>query len=50
MVKLPRHDLGYFFGKKFFGNNGFQNMFIYQPFNTLEFKNKKNNSTDYVIC
>ena len=31
IVKMQTHDLSYFLGKYFFGNYGFQNMFIYQP-------------------
>ena len=33
------HDLSYFLGKSFFGDDGFQNMFVcQQTFNLLEFK------------
>ena len=31
IVEMQTHDLRYFLGKYFFGNYGFQNMFIYQP-------------------
>ena len=39
IVKLETNDLNYFLGKKFFGDDGSQNMFVYQPtFNMLELK------------
>ena len=39
IVKLQIHDLSYFLGKIFFGDNNFQNMFIFQPRrNMLELK------------
>ena len=39
MVKLQTHDLTYFLGKNFLDNDGFQNMFVYQPtFNVMDFK------------
>ena len=31
IVKLQTHDLSYFLGKNFFGDDGSQNMFAYQP-------------------
>ena len=31
IVKLQTHDLSYFLGKIFFGDDGSQNMFFYQP-------------------
>ena len=38
-VKLETNDLNYFLGKIFFGDDGSQNMFVYQPtFNMLELK------------
>ena len=37
IVKLETNDLNYFLGKNFFGDDGSQNMFVYQPtFNMLE--------------
>ena len=48
IVKLETHGVSYFLGKKFLGDNGPQNMFIYQPtYNTLELK--KDMGTDYVL-
>ena len=39
MVKLQTHDLTYFLGKIILVNDGFQNMFVYQPtFNVMDFK------------
>ena len=39
IVKLETNDLNYFLGKNFFGDDGSQNMFVYQPtFNMLELK------------
>ena len=39
IVKLQTHDSSYFLDKNFFGDDGFQNMFVYQPaLNTLELK------------
>ena len=36
------HDLSFFLSEKYFGNNAFQNMFIYQPaLDTLELKKKQ---------
>ena len=36
------HDLSFFLSEKNFGNNAFQNMFIYQPtLDTLELKKDK---------
>ena len=29
LEKLQTCDLSYFLGKKYFGDNGFQNMFVY---------------------
>ena len=43
IVKLETHDLSYFLGKifLFFGYDGFQNLFVYQPtLSTLELKKK----------
>ena len=41
-------DLSYFVAKNFFGDDGFQNMFVYQPtLDTLKLKNDK--GTDYVL-
>ena len=34
-MKLETHDLNYFLGKKFFGDAGSQNMFVYQPTFTM---------------
>ena len=31
IVKLQTLDLSYFLGQNFFGDDGFQNMFVYQP-------------------
>ena len=48
VIKLKTYDLIQFLGKIFFGDDGFQNMFVYQPtFNMLELKIDK--GTDYVI-
>ena len=48
IMKLEAFDLSYFHGKFLFGDDGFQNVLIYQPtFNTLELK--KGKGTDYVI-
>ena len=38
VVKMKTYDLSYFLGKSFFGDDGFQNTFVYQP--TLELKKK----------
>ena len=47
IVKLRTHDLS-FLGKSFLGDDGFQNMFVYQPtLRMLELK--KDKGTDYVI-
>ena len=36
-MKLQTNDLSYFHGRDFFGDNGFQNMFVYEPtFNMSE--------------
>ena len=41
-VKLQKHDLSFFLGKNLFGDNGFQNMFVYQPtFYALELKKRQ---------
>ena len=41
--KLQTFDLGYFFGKTFYGNGGFQNMFVSQPtFIATDFKQENN--------
>ena len=46
--KLKTFDLSYFLGKTLFGDDGFRNMFVYQPtLNTLGLK--ENNATNYVI-
>ena len=38
-IKLQTYDLSYFLGRNSFGDNSFQNTFVYQPkFNTLELK------------
>ena len=34
IMKLKMHDLNYFLGKKFFGDDGSQNIFVHRP--TLE--------------
>ena len=64
VIKLKTYDLIHFLGKIFFGDDGFQNMFVYQPtFNPLDgFQNmfvyqptfnplelKIEKGTDYVI-
>ena len=47
-MKLQAFDSSYFCGKTFFGDDGFQNVLVYQPrFNTLEIK--KDKKTEYVI-
>ena len=47
-MKLQAPNSSNFCGKKFFGGDGFQSMFVYQPtFNVLELK--KHKSTEYVI-
>ena len=39
IVKLHTHDLNYFLAKHFFGDDDFQNMFVYQrTLSTLELK------------
>ena len=39
IVKLKTHDLSYILGKNFLGDDGSQNMFVYQPtLSTLELK------------
>ena len=46
--KLQTLDLNYFLGRYFFDDDGFQNMFVYQPiFNTFDLK--KDKGTEYVI-
>ena len=45
---MKTFDLSYFLGKNVFGDEGFQNMFVYQPvFSTLELKEEK--GTEFVI-
>ena len=47
IVKLQTHVLSYFLGKTFVGDDGIQNMFVYQPtLSTLELK--KDKDTKYV--
>ena len=47
-MKFQELDTSYFHGKNFFGDDGFQNIFVYQPtFNTLELK--KGKGTEFVI-
>ena len=47
-MKIKTYDLHYLIGKNIFGDDGSQNMFVYQPtFNTLELKPDK--GTDYII-
>ena len=42
------HDLSYFLGKNFWGDDGSQNMLVYQPaFSTLQLN--KDKGIDYVI-
>ena len=44
MLKLQAFDLTFwgFFGKHFFGDDGFQNIFVYQPtLNMLELKKRQ---------
>ena len=42
LVKLQTHNLSYFLGKKFFDDDGFQNLFVYQPtLDILELKQDK---------
>ena len=39
IVQLQAFDSGYFYGKIFFGDDGFQNIFVYQPtYSNLELK------------
>ena len=39
---MQTHSLSYFLCKCFFGDDGFQNMIVYQPtLNTLKFGNEK---------
>ena len=46
--KLQTLNLNYFLGRYFFDDDGFQNMFVYQPiFNTFDLK--KDKGTEYVI-
>ena len=48
IVKLETHDLSYLLGKIFFGDDGSQNVFIYQrKLSTLELK--KDKGTNYVF-
>ena len=47
-MKLQTHDLIFFLGKRFFGDDGFKKMFVYQATrDTLELK--KDKGTDYVL-
>ena len=47
-MKLQTHDLSYFLSQKSFVDDGFQNMFVYQPtLDTLELTKRK--GTDYVL-
>ena len=46
--KLGTHDSSYFLDKNDFGNDGFQNMFVYEP-GLITFELKKDKSTDYVL-
>ena len=48
-MKLETHDLNYFLGKKFFGDDGSQNIFVYQPTFTMLELNIGKVTTDYVI-
>ena len=42
--KMQIFDLSCFLGQKFFGDDGFQNMFVYQPtFSTLDIKKQMMN-------
>ena len=42
VVKQQTHDLNYFLGKIFFGDDGSQNMFVYHPtLETLQLKKDK---------
>ena len=55
--KIKTFDLSYFLGKMFFGDGGFQNMFVYQPtLYTLELKRTRTlnmfwvgNQKEYVL-
>ena len=48
IIKLQTHDFHHTLGKNVFGDDGFQNVFFYQPtVNTLELKEDK--GTDYVV-
>ena len=47
-MKLEAFDSSYFCSKNLFGDDGFQNMFLYQPtFNMLKFKIDM--GTNYVL-
>ena len=47
--KLKISDLSYFLGKNFFGDDAFQNIFVYQPtFSKLGLKEGKR--TEYIIA
>ena len=47
-MKLQTHDLSCFLGRKFYGDDGFQNIFVYQPlFSMLELR--KDKGTDYAF-
>ena len=44
IVKLQTCDLSYFLGESFFGDYGFQNIFVYQPsLRTLQLKKDNGN-------
>ena len=48
ILKLQTHDLSYFLGKNFFGDDGSQNMFVCQPiFSLLQLQRDK--GTDYTL-
>ena len=48
-MKLQMLDLVFFYDKHFFDDDGFQNMFAYQPaFSVLQVK--KGKDIDFVIC
>ena len=48
IVKLETLDLNFFLAKYFFGDDGFRNMFVYQPtLDTLDLK--KDRGTDYIF-
>ena len=48
IVKLETRDSNFFLAKYFFGDDGFQNMFVYEPIlDTLDLK--KDKGTDYIF-